>query len=163
MRLLLLLLLAVPCWSQAVDMPEMPAPKYDVKYDKFQLATRFMLATELRADDAKGIQMKMLAHIVVPDKGKPVYALSFEPSRSVIYSDPTLRILTGNFLMEIKSTQFTEKPLFELRWDQFEQITKSKKVEIQLAAFEGQIREDAIEALRQMYAAVTKPQADSPR
>ena len=155
--LILCLLFSVPCFAQAVDIVEAPAPKYEVKYDKFQLETRFRPDAELRADDIKGVQMRMSVHIVVPDKGKPHYALSFSPSRSTLYTDPTLRILTGNFLMEIKSTQLTERPIFELRWDQFERITKSKKVELQLALFEGEIREETITAMRQMYEVANKP------
>lgn len=159
-KVLLFLLLAFPCFGQTADIFA-PSPKHTVKFDKFQYETRFRLPLNVERDNFYGGRMELVITVICPVKGKPSHYFHFVPERKLhIYDHPTLRMLVDGLLMEIKSNDIDDTAIFKLRPEQFDFISRSKTVDIQLSPFEGSLDAESIAAIRALQEAITKLPAD---
>jgi len=153
MRMLLFLLLCVPVFGQDV-------PKYEERFDKFKYESVFKLPLEVERDRFYGSRMRLIITVIYPIKGKPSHYFHFMPERPTLYEKPTLRMLIDGLLMEIPSDQIDETAIFKLRPEQFDFISRSKKVEIQLSTFEGSLPPESIAGIKSLQDAITKLPAD---
>ncbi len=155
MRMLLFLLLCIPAFGQDV-------PQFESKFDKFKYETFFRLPLKVERDKFYGGGMRLVVAVVYPVKGKPSHYFYFIPEHPALYEKPTLRMLIDGLLMEIPSDQIDETAIFKLRPEQFDFISRSKKVEIQLSTFEGSLPPESIAGIKSLQDAVTKLPADRP-
>lgn len=101
--------------------------------------------------------MSLVITVICPVNGKPSHYFHFVPEdKWRVFNKPTLRMLVDTLLMEIPSNDIDETAIFKLRPEQFDFISRSKTVEIQVSSFEGSLDAESIAAIKALQEAVTK-------
>lgn len=156
MKLLLLLLLAFPVFSQSIENKVRSfenAKDYKVEYDKFQKATTVTLELKVKADKTSRFisasWQSMTAFARIPDAAPPYLALWFT-ARYSFFNRPTLRLLLDGELMARESDEIDRDVFFTFSPVEFRKIVSANTVELQLESFEGKLDNKSLIKLRNL-------------
>lgn len=157
MKILILLLLLVPVMfgqTVAEKVAKFERPKdYMVEYDKFAQHTEVAYEVAIKPLRKHApYDLRMVAAVTLQNDGGAVgYSLFFTPyGYRVLYNNDTVRLLVDGELLSIPSNDIDYSVQYELTASQFQKLASAKKIEIQLASFEGVMNAHTLLALKNL-------------